>query len=71
MALVWPDGREVCAEGYVFGRIALAEAGENGFGYDSLFYLPERGCTMAQLEAGEKNAISHRFNALQKLLKQL
>ena len=71
MALVWPDGREVCAEGYVFGRISLAEAGENGFGYDSLFYLPERGCTMAQLEAGEKNAISHRFNALQKLLMQL
>ena len=71
MALRRPDGSCVEAEGYVFGEIAHAEAGENGFGYDPLFYLPERGCTMAQLEPEEKNAISHRYNALQALLKKL
>ncbi|MBR0039933.1 MAG: RdgB/HAM1 family non-canonical purine NTP pyrophosphatase [Oscillospiraceae bacterium] len=71
IVLARPDGTSVTAEGYVFGEIARAEAGENGFGYDSLFLLPERGCTMAQLPSAEKNAISHRHNALQALLKKL
>ncbi len=71
MALVRPDGSMTAAEGYVYGEIARAEAGENGFGYDSLFYLPERGCTMAQLPPEEKNAISHRHNALYALLEKL
>ncbi len=71
MALVRPDGSMTAAEGYVYGEIARAEAGENGFGYDSLFYLPERGCTMAQLPPDEKNAISHRHNALYALLEKL
>ena len=71
MALVRPDGSLVTAEGYVYGEIAREEAGEHGFGYDSLFYLPDRGCTMAQLEPEEKNAISHRSNALHALLKKL
>lgn len=71
MALVRPDGTMTTAEGFVFGEIARAEAGENGFGYDSLFYLPEYGCTMAQLPPEKKNAISHRHNALQALLEKL
>ena len=71
MALVRPDGSMTAAEGFVFGEIARAEAGENGFGYDSLFYLPERGCTMAQLPPEEKNEISHRHNALIALLEKL
>ena len=71
VALVKPDGSLIAAEGYVYGEIALAEAGQNGFGYDSLFYLPEKGCTMAQLEPNEKNALSHRANALRELLKKL
>lgn len=71
IALVRPDGSMVTAEGYVFGEIALAEAGEYGFGYDSLFYLPDRGCTMAQLEPDRKNEISHRSNALHALLEKL
>ena len=70
-ALVRPDGSMTAAEGFVYGEIARAEAGENGFGYDSLFYLPERGCTMAQLPPEEKNAISHRHNALMALLEKL
>ena len=71
MALVRPDGSLTAAEGFVYGKIARAEAGENGFGYDSLFYLPERGCTMAQLPPEEKNEISHRHNALMALLEKL
>lgn len=71
MALVRPDGSIITAEGFVFGEIAHAEAGENGFGYDSLFYLPKYGCTMAQLPPDEKNLISHRHNALQALLEKL
>ena len=53
------------------GVIAFEESGENGFGYDPLFYLPERGCTNAQLSPEEKNAISHRANALHALVKKL
>ena len=68
MVLVRPDGSAVRAEGYFYGQIAFEEAGENGFGYDPLFYLPERGCTSAQLSPAEKNAISHRAQALRKLL---
>ncbi len=71
VSLVYPDGREVGAEGFAFGEIAYGEAGENGFGYDPIFFLPERGCTMAQLEPEEKNAISHRSNALHALLGKL
>lgn len=71
VALVRPDGTFVAAEGYVFGEIARAEAGEFGFGYDSLFFLPEYGCTMAQLPPEKKNTISHRHNALLALLEKL
>ena len=71
MALARPDGSMVTAEGYVYGEIARAEAGNNGFGYDPLFFLPEYGRTMAQLPPEEKNAISHRRNALQALLEKL
>ncbi len=71
IALVYPDGRIVRAEGRVEGVIARSEAGQNGFGYDPVFYLPEYGCTMAQLEPEEKNAISHRSRALHALLEQL
>ena len=71
MVLARPDGSAVTAEGYVFGEIARAEAGDNGFGYDSLFFLPEYGQTMAQLPPEKKNAISHRHNALQALLEKL
>lgn len=51
-------------EGRCQGRIAFSERGENGFGYDSLFYLPELGRTMAELAAAEKNSLSHRFAAM-------
>ena len=71
MALVYPDGRELTAEGYLFGEIGTERRDSNGFGYDPLFILPERGCTTAELSPEEKNAISHRANALHALVKQL
>ena len=71
MVLVRPDGSVVRSEGRMDGVIAFAEAGENGFGYDPLFYLPERGCTNAQLTPEQKNAISHRAKALHGLVAQL
>lgn len=71
IALVRPDGSCVRAEGYMYGVIAQEEAGENGFGYDPLFFLPEYGLTAAQISPEEKNRISHRAQALHNLLKQL
>ena len=61
---VLPDGREVMIRVEVHGVVAQAPDGEGGFGYDPVFYLPDLGCTMARLTAEEKNAISHRGNAL-------
>ncbi len=71
MALVRPDGSSVTAEGFFYGLIGQEEKGSNGFGYDPLLYLPEYGCTSAQLPPEEKNRISHRFKALQALVAQL
>ncbi|MCM2972707.1 RdgB/HAM1 family non-canonical purine NTP pyrophosphatase [Larsenimonas suaedae] len=53
------------------GRILTVPQGNNGFGYDPLFYLPEQGQTVAELEAVEKNRLSHRGRAMQELLKIL
>lgn len=66
-----PDGAELVARGRLEGRIAAAPAGHNGFGYDPVFLLPERGLTVAQLSAADKNAISHRGQALAKLAQEL
>ena len=71
MALVYPDGRTLTTEGYLYGRIGHERRGTGGFGYDPLFYLPERGCTTAELGTEGKNAISHRANALHELVKLL
>ena len=71
VALVKPDGTCIGAEGRFYGLIAREPAGENGFGYDPLFYVPEYGCTSAQLSPEEKNAVSHRGLALRQLLQKL
>ena len=71
MALYRPDGSKVCAEGYLYGEIGYEEIGENGFGYDPLFVLPELGKTTAQISPEEKNSISHRAVALKELLNKL
>ena len=64
IAAVFPDGKELVVRGTVECIIGYEEKGENGFGYDPIFYLPERGCTTAELSPEEKNSISHRGNAL-------
>ena len=71
IALAWPDGRLLTSEDYLFGEIAYEERGTNGFGYDSLFLLPERGLRTAEISPGEKNSISHRGKALRGLVKKL
>ncbi|MCS4532579.1 RdgB/HAM1 family non-canonical purine NTP pyrophosphatase [Corynebacterium sp. ES2730-CONJ] len=69
LALVDPNGQEYLVEGYWPGSIATSPRGDNGFGYDPIF-LPDdaQGRTSAELSAVEKNHISHRARALQKLL---
>ena len=62
---LFPDGRKIVARGECPGVIARAPHGENGFGYDPVFYLPELGMTYAELPSEQKNAISHRTRALQ------
>ena len=62
------DPEPLVAQGVWRGEIARAPCGAGGFGYDPLFYLPARRCTSAQLDAQEKNRISHRAQALAKLL---
>lgn len=74
IALAAPDGSLLgTAVGECNGRIAMAPAGDGGFGYDPVFFLPERGKTMAQLAPAEKHAISHRgraMRAIEPLLRQ-
>lgn len=64
VAAVFPDGTEKIVRENMEGRIAYESAGVNGFGYDPIFYLPEYGCTSAELSPEDKNAISHRGKAL-------
>ena len=61
------DGHRYDAEGIVRGMILCTPQGENGFGYDPIFYLPERGMSTAELSPEDKNSISHRGNALRKM----
>jgi XTP/dITP diphosphohydrolase len=65
MALVQPGGAMTYFEGVCAGEIILAERGTYGFGYDPLFFLPDRGATMAELPSVVKNQISHRARAVQ------
>lgn len=69
IAAAFPDGRVITKRGTVEGMIGYEERGENGFGYDPIFFLPEYGKTTAELLPEEKNAISHRGRALE-LIKQ-
>lgn len=64
ISLVLPDGREFVKKGVMEGRIGYEIKGENGFGYDPIFFLPEYGKTSAEISAEEKNKISHRGKAL-------
>lgn len=69
IALAVPDSEPICFRGGVCGRILTEKHGDNGFGYDPVFYLPQFGASMAEIPAEAKNSVSHRYNAL-KLLKE-
>ena len=68
MALVLPDGREFVTEGTMEGIIAREPTGINGFGYDPILFIPEYNRTSAELSSEEKNNISHRGEALRKMI---
>lgn len=67
IAAALPDGTVLHTEGTIEGIIGYEERGENGFGYDPIFYVPKLGKTTAELTDDEKNAISHRGSALEKM----
>lgn len=71
VAMAAPDGRVETVRGTIEGRIGYEERGENGFGYDPIFVVPEYGCTSAELTPEQKNAISHRGKALRAVKKYL
>ena len=71
IAAVLPDGKELTTRATIEGRIGYEERGENGFGYDPIFYVPEFGKTTAELTEEEKNKVSHRGKALQLMKEEL
>ncbi len=71
IAAVFPDGRTETRVATIEGQIAHAPAGENGFGYDPIFYVPEYGCTTAELTMEQKNEISHRAKALEAMKREV
>lgn len=71
VALVYPDGREVTAEGRVHGEIIDSYRGNHGFGYDPIFLVNGDTKTLAEMSDSEKNAISHRGKALKNLLSKI
>ena len=71
IAAAFPDGEIITTDGVIEGLIGYEEAGENGFGYDPIFVVPQLGCTTAQLSDEQKNEISHRGKALRKMKEEL
>ena len=68
---LFPDGREICAEGRIRGEITSVPRGAQGFGYDPLFYIPALGRTMAELSEAEKAEVSHRALAIEAFIGKL
>ena len=68
---VLPNRREISTKGILKGEIGEEEKGLNGFGYDPIFFLPQRGCYMSELTDEEKNMISHRGKALREMINKL
>lgn len=71
VALVFPDGRKIDAEGETKGKILTVPDGEGGFGYDPLFFSDELSKSFGRASSEEKNAVSHRSKALKNLVKKL
>ena len=71
ISFVTPDGKTIQARGEIHGELTREPRGENGFGYDPIFYYPPFGQTTAEIPAEQKNAVSHRGNALRILNEKL
>ena len=71
IAAVLPNGEELCERGVIEGIIGYEERGEGGFGYDPIFFVPEFGKSTAELTEEEKNKVSHRGKALEKMKEAL
>ena len=71
ITMVTPDGKVIQARGEIHGELTREPAGENGFGYDPIFYYPPLGMTTAQLPPDVKNEVSHRGNALKLFYEKL
>ena len=71
ITMITPDGKTIQARGEVHGELTREPRGENGFGYDPIFYYPPTGCTTAELPSEQKNEISHRGRALQVFYEKL
>ena len=71
IAAAFPDGRIITARGAIEGIIGYEERGEGGFGYDPIFWLPEYGCSTAELTMEKKNELSHRGKALRLMKEEL
>lgn len=69
IACVFPDGQVATTRGTIEGYIGQEQKGENGFGYDPIFYIPEYDCSSAELSVEVKNTISHRGKALEAMKK--
>ena len=70
VALTFPDGKEIVVEGKTYGRILKEEVGTGGFGYDCIFQSDDLGKSFGEATSEEKNTVSHRYRALQALLKE-
>ena len=71
IACAFPSGVMLTTRGEIVGEIAATPSGTDGFGYDPIFFLPEKGKTMAELFASEKNKISHRGAALKLMIEAI
>ncbi|NLZ53550.1 MAG: XTP/dITP diphosphatase [Thermoanaerobacteraceae bacterium] len=71
LALVFPDGKTILEKGILEGLIAFSPKGKEGFGYDPVFFVPEMNKTLSEISIDEKNRISHRAKAMEKIKKHL
>ncbi len=71
ITMVTPDGKTIQARGEIHGQLLREARGENGFGYDPIFYYPPLGVTTAEMRPEDKNKVSHRANALKLFYQKL
>ena len=71
ISMIMPDGRTIQARGEIHGELLREPKGENGFGYDPIFYYPPMGKSTAEMTSEEKNQVSHRANALKVFYEKL